>query len=212
MAKPQVTFEYSALRYLNMWLETDRDACLAFKKTKKNDQNKRLQALARFVSEYSIDRTLRLKHDVKKGKPRYAPLLEIIDQYDSSDFRGGNLFPIVQNAERKIAKAYGTRTALSATTKCLWLKVQYRIIIYDSQVRKALGTKEGDYATFCDRWLESFREHRPKIEAVCTSLTKMCRYSIDPDTAEKYIASVSSKRWFQNRVFDIYLWSGGRVT
>jgi hypothetical protein len=92
----------------------------------------------------------------------------------------------------------------------LWLRLKQPIIIYDGNARRALGTADGDLSAFYMKWRAQYRQQRDKILGACKLLPKLDQFCIDPSLATPaYITAVTSTEWFQERVFDIYLWHTG---
>ena len=99
---------------------------------------------------------------------------------------------------------------MSLTTKFLWLKIRQPILIYDSRARDALRTSNGDLVGYYKKWQESFEKHKNHIEEACSCLPELHLYAVNQEVGtKKYIQKLSSESWFQERVFDIYLWSKG---
>jgi hypothetical protein len=60
------------------------------------------------------------------------------------------------------------------------------------------------------RCLHETLQNRTAIQGACSLLPGVHRFSIDPVLATpQYISSVALEEWFQERVFDIYLWYEG---
>jgi hypothetical protein len=197
------TFEYCSLHYLNQWLTHDKDYCKVLS-TGSNEE--KLSVLKKAGSFYKIARNLPTKYDVKKSIPRYQPVLEILDAVDKTQFQCDLINKILE-IEREISKNHGRRNVLSLTTKFLWLKVQKPIIIYDSKARISIGTKHGDLEQYYVEWTKSFKKHKENIKEVCAQLSELNLYAIDQAAGtKKYIKDISSKVWFHERVYDIYLW------
>jgi hypothetical protein len=91
---------------------------------------------------YRIARNFPIEHD--GAGARFEKILQIINLLNASDFEGDDVAGQIKRTERRIAEQNDGRNCLSATTKFLWLKLRSPIIIYDSQARLALGTKDGD--------------------------------------------------------------------
>ena len=130
------SFEYCSLHYLNQWLTYDRGYCDALSN---GTTETKLNTLKNAGGFYRVSRNLPTKYDVGKGRARYQPTLDILDQVDKKKL---TIEPVIEinKIERKISAVYGDRNVLSLTTKFLWLKVKKPIIIYDSQARSAIGT------------------------------------------------------------------------
>lgn len=200
------TFEYCSLHYLNQWLTYDRGYCESLSNGSTEEKLSVLKSAGGF---YRVSRNLPSKFDEKKGLARYQPVLDTLDSVCSEQFTN-NIVKKILEIEREISAKYGKRIVLSLTTKFLWLKIKKPILIYDSQARIALGSNNGDLLDYYNKWQEGFKHHKKDIEAACYQLSDLHLYAVDQKMGTKeYIKEVSSKSWFQERVFDIYLWSKG---
>jgi hypothetical protein len=200
------TFEYCSLHYLNQWLTYDRGYCQALSN---GSEEKKLSALKSAGGFYRVARSLPRKFDEKKGLTRHQPVLEILDSVSQKQFMDNPVKKILE-IEREISGKYGNRSVLSLTTKFLWLKIKQPVLIYDSQARVAVGSNNGDLVGYYKKWQEGFERHKKQIEEACSQLPEHHLYAVDREVGtEEYIKEVSSKSWFQERVFDIYLWNKG---
>lgn len=203
------TFEYCSLQYLNQWLTYDSKFCDALSGSKREDK---LAALKKAGGFYRVARNLPREFDDENEIPRYSPILDIIDNVNPNDFQENTVAKILE-IEKQISEKYGNKKVLSLTTKFLWLKLQSPIIIYDSQARIALGTKDGDLTAYYEQWRNDFQQNETQIKQACEKLSNfyLYTYSADQEVAtEKNIQAISSKQWFHERVFDIFLWNKGK--
>jgi hypothetical protein len=171
-----------------------------------------LSALERAGAFYGVARNLPTKFDVKKNVKRYQPVLEILDAVSKEQFNDDpvNTVNRILEIEREISAKYGDKRVLSLTTKFLWLKIKEPILIYDSQARIAVGSKDGDLADYYNKWGKGFTKHQKQIEKVSSRLSELNLYAVDQEVGTKEcINDVSSKTWFHKRIFDIYLWNKG---
>ena len=200
------TFEYCSLHYLNQWLTYDRGYCQALSSS---DEARKLSVLKNAGGFYRVARNLPRKFDEGKGLKRYQPVLEILDSVNSEQFKHNSVKKILEIKD-KISAQYGNKGALSLTTKFLWLKIKQPVLIYDSQARIAVGANDGDLVGYYQMWHEDFEKHQTQIKKACAQLSNLHLYAVDQGTGTKtYIKELSSKPWFHERVFDIYLWSKG---
>lgn len=197
--------EYCSLQYLNQWLEKDSNYCYVLANGNKEEKLQILKSAAGF---YRIARNLPAKFDEGKGLVRYEPVLEIIDTVSPQDF-SNNTISRIREIEKLLSKKYGGKSLLSLTTKFLWIKIKSPIIIYDSQARTAIGSENGDLESYYDAWKAAYKEKQKQIETACRKLSKLTLYTVNPNICTEYISEVSSKDWFYERVFDIYLWNKG---
>ncbi len=135
--------------------------------------------------------------------------MDIIDNLSIDQFEKDPVNKILE-VESEISKKYGNRGLLSLTTKFLWLKFKSPILIYDSQARIAVESRDGDLAGYYKNWLIEFENYKDEIQRVCLKLSQHNLYAVDQSIATKeYINKISTNKWFHERVFDIYLWSKG---
>lgn len=71
---PTRTIEYRSLQYLNQWIIRDSRYCDGLAN---GSESSKLRALVDAAGFYRISRNLPLAADVKKGLPRYKPLLDV---------------------------------------------------------------------------------------------------------------------------------------
>lgn len=201
-------FEYCSLHYLNQWIVYDKKYCETLLNGSEDNKLRILQKAAGF---YKVARNLHTTDAVKPNESykRYQSVLDCIDSLKASDF-SANPVAKVEEIERQISKQYGDRGVLSLTTKLLWLKVKEPIVIYDSQARKALGSKDGKYPEYYAAWKEEFKRYQTQIADVCAKLPELHLYAAHR-TPKTDIEAVVNQNWFHERVFDIYLWSKGNT-
>jgi len=201
------SLEYYSLHYLDMWLKHDR---IYHDALNNGTRAEKLAALKKAAYYYKIARNLPTECDEGRGLERYEPVLKIIDKVVNSDLTE-NTVKSIEKIQVKISKAYDDRNALSFTTKILWLKMRDPIIIYDSQARIALDIPGGDLSEFYKAWRAEYKIPAKSIASVCAELSGVAKYSYDQTVATtSYVKDISAKMWFQERVFDMYLWHKGQ--
>jgi len=200
------TFEYCSLLYLNQWLMYDMGYCEALSN---GNRSEKLKALKNAGGFYRVARNLPSIYDEKRALARYEPVLDIIDPLKPDDFKDDPVKEI-REIERRISVKYGNKNLLSLTTKFLWIKIKHPVLIYDSQVRNALHTKDGALDVYYEKWREEFKANEGKIIEACSRLPDMNKYAVNQEVGtEEYIREISNETWFHERVFDIYLWNKG---
>lgn len=142
---PTVHFKYCALHYLNQWLTHDRKY---YDGLSGKDEATKLEALNKAAVFYRVSRNLPDRYDVRKGLLRFKPVLDVLDSLSPTNFEGDALLPGILGVRDQISAQYGKRGVLSLTTKFLWLKIRWPIVIYDSKARAAVGAKTGDLADY----------------------------------------------------------------
>ena len=191
-----------------MWLQHDRPYHESINNG--NCKNK-LTGIKKAATYYKVARNLPKEFDEDIGYYRYEPILKILDKVNSADFYG-NTVESIKKVHNRISQEYGNRSVLSFTTKLLWLKIRNPIIIYDSQARIALDTPDSDLLAFYEAWREGFNTQREAIAEVCDELDKVAEYAYDQTIATpSYVKDISAQIWFQERVFDVYLWHKGLI-
>lgn len=168
-------------------------------------------ALVKAGVHFRIARTLPTKFEEEKGLVRYQPVLKVLDGIKEAEVTPDNVERVVRDAQQEISSQYGERKVLSLTTKFLWLKIKSPIRIYDRQARIALGTREGDFSAFNAEFSIRFAEFASEIDEACTRLKSVVSYSVHPKMRPSGVETLTSKQWFKERVFDIYLWNKGSV-
>lgn len=201
------SWEYFSLHYLEMWLRHDR---IYHESLNNGTREERLISIKKAATYYKVARNIPKKHDEDIGRARYEPILNVLDKAIAADFSCDTV-KAISKVQKKISKAYGDRGVLSITTKLLWLKIRDPIIIYDSQARKALNTEDGDLSGFYEAWRTKYSAHSEDIATVCAKLSSVSKYSCDQIIATPaYVQTISAQPWFQERVFDVYLWHEGQ--
>ena len=181
----------AAKTYARWWVDSERSLVSGFGAV---DRDKRLSTLQRSAGQFRIARNFPTRFDIERGIPRLEPVLVILDTLPAR-LRADCLCETVDVTSQRLATAYGAKALLSATTKLLWLKHRGPVIIYDSQVRAALGVRAGDYPAYVRRWRELYSRHAAGIRSA---------------TSRIRIPGVPAEReWFRKRVFDLYLWAQG---
>ncbi len=204
MPKAATAFKYYALHYLNLWVSQDKGPCEALTS---NDNEEKLRQIAKAAVAYRVARNLPTRYDKDKGLQRYGPVLKVLESLNRADFRGEHLLPSIKKVRDRLSANYGGHGTLSLTTKFLWLKMKSPIIIYDARAREALDTPLGDIDAYYSRWRDKFTRCEQQIRDACASLERVHEYTKNPEvTTREYIRKIAGRRWFRERVFDVYLW------
>lgn len=199
------SIDYCALHYLNEYLRREE---LWLTVMRGNDERLTLKVMQEFASVYRIARNFPVEHE--KSGPRFQKILDLLTHLEPRQFECDVLLEQVLHYRDQISELYGGRNCLSATTKFLWLKLQSPIIIYDSQARLALGTKIDDLPAFYKDWRKAFSVYADDIAVACEKLEAVRQYSVKPArVTEEFIEKTATQRWFQERVFDMFLWNIG---
>lgn len=191
------SFEAIAESYFYSWLSHDRIYCQALQS---NTNVEKLKGISAAANYYRVARNLPTKFDLGLGLRRYQPVLRILNGINPVTF-SNNVERSILRIENRISSAYGEHGALSFSTKLLWVKMPGEVIIYDARARNALGARANDLAEYYKIWREEYSAQKKAIAIACKNLSSiaMC----------KSIKNISAKPWFQERVFDAFLWQQG---
>jgi hypothetical protein len=199
--KPQLSFEYCALRFLLQWLQRERAL---------HDQiagNPSLQQVRSALQYFQVARTFTgLRSD--EAAQAVADALRQVDRNS------------LLSAEQKV-NALGSRFKqrfdqfnLAAASKLLWLKHRWPYIIYDSRAVKALrglgcNFENANYREYCKCWRSQYSQRQKNIKQAASRLPIVRRFLPQGYGTKAELTALASRPWFLERVFDIYLWEMG---
>jgi len=171
-------------------------------------QNEKLDAIARGASRFRFERELSSAHDLDVGIPRFQPSLEIIDNVTMNEIEANPVEAIIQTS-RRLSSRYGNDVVISATTKLLWMKFRYPIVIFDGYTETALGTKR--IREYFDQWNARYVHYEQSVIEACDILSDSLQFTCDPKVATtEFVVELASADWFRRRVFGTYLYNIGR--
>jgi hypothetical protein len=203
-----VSLDYSALHYLRQWLERD-SRYYAILNSRCHHRRKRL-ALLEAATFYRVARNLPGSRQQDPEALRYQPVVDMLGQLRRFEFERDTVGAVLSFSNELQRRCKSKKGMLSLSTKVLWLKRRSPIIIYDSLARKGLGIPNANLGLFYERWRTEFQTLRPEVRAACQGLPAVSHYvRAYPSLRKKDIQNLIGKRWFQERVFDIYLWFRG---
>jgi hypothetical protein len=159
----------------------------------------RLATLQKAAGYFRVARNFPMKFDVARGLARLEPALDILDGFRSPALTPTTFVDAVNTVRREFAIAYGKSDLLSAATKLLWLVHQHPVVIFDGNVKTALGASGSDYDMYLHLWNQRFQELEPEIRQATAALQ---RQGVGP----------AGEEWFRRRVLDIHLWYVGGVS
>ncbi|MEW7864658.1 hypothetical protein [Aeromonas diversa] len=195
-------FHYFSMMYLNDWFYWDEPFISRISDTNKD---KRIMGLHDAAKYYKVTRNF-------KTIPERVRFEKALDELEliSCPSNAEDAISTVNELSSALMKNYG-RNAVSAASKFLWLKFKSPILIYDSRAYEWLRTRGhqipvGDYASYYDAWNSAYSEAESIIDASTKGLFKVKEYSQAYDREEQAIKTLTSERWFKERVFDKYLW------
>jgi hypothetical protein len=199
--------EYCSLQFADYWFATDRGLVAGLSS---RDRLERLETLCRAAINFGVARTLPKAFDEGRGLQRLSPALAVLDRNTRKPIAPQGAVEVVYRVRDQLGRAYGGKAPLSVATKFLWLRNQDVFVIYDSQARAALGTRNGDYGAYLQRWQQGYLELRDAIRRVSSVLPRQRQYlSCAHSVSKQEIHEAAREEWFWKRVYDIYLWRRG---
>ena len=213
--RPSRSLDYCAFHYLNQYLEQDRRFIGWLRR---GTRTTRLDALKEAATFYRVARTLRTEESGLDTKARYGFLLRELESARNSGAYACTTTRILA-IDCAARTHYENRSVISLITKMLWLYVKRPVILYDGNACLGLGLSKGDeLALFTEKWRLEYRRRIPEIQKACSKLHKLHLYARTPKTiwgeepvrySADQIRLLAKKKWFQERVFDMYLWHYG---
>ena len=214
MVRDYNKFDFLALKYLDVWLGSDRQFLSEMANPEKE---KRREATIAIAKEYKIIRGLRQSPEIKLGKRRLEPVVDVLDGLQGVNFDKIDSISLVAEVRQNLEAIYKIGQ-LSATTKLLWFRFRWPIIIYDRNACVSLTKELGcrfdarDYAGYRRCWREQFEINAAAIRVACSRLPEAFAYSEfagDPKSQTEML-QVMREEWFIERVFDLFLWHKGK--
>jgi hypothetical protein len=210
----KVSFEYCAMKYLNNWVKTDSIFHEIFKKKgeyfTKFSKKKGSRDIVSALHSYKIHRNFGELND-KKCLDIFKHVIHYSSRFEAKIPTTGI---IVEELAEKFKEKYGSKN-LSAASKLLWLRNKSPVVIYDRNVQHALknlGYKETTkYSVFLDNWNKEFDKHKADIKKATSQLHKVKNFTLMHDKSVDDFNKVVTSGWFQERVFDIFLWETGEA-
>ena len=117
-----------------------------------------------------------------------------------------------EDFEKEYPKKHG-KEKVSAASKFLWIRCQSPVVIRDTNAFEYLiegcGGKLPDYAAYWKEWRKQFAKQKARIRSACAELVHVKEFSLAKDMSKAELESIVGKRWFNERVFDKFLWWNG---
>jgi hypothetical protein len=211
----QREINHAALAYLNLWFRTDRHHMRTLSDPLTGE------ALRKVAAKYMVARGISMKDAQGNAIPE-----------KERDRRWNQAATLVSRARRlakgdaavvrKLATQLGeldTREydLASAATKFLWFAGRYEVRILDVRAVRALRQLERpprgtttDYEWFEKAWARQIAECAQELEKAVENLPKQFPWSAVPGPwQQRALEEAIAHAWFQDRVFDQYLWAKG---
>lgn len=178
----------------------------------------------------------RILHEAMRGFPSGADLRKVLHNYRvARTFKG---IGKRENAERVLDKlrAIGDdnsltpvakveslteeftndfeKSNLSAATKLLWLRYRGPYRIYDARAVRALKCRgrrfnSRNYGQYAEAWQLEFHTKQVCIDSAIDLLPGLQPFLSQWHETTTSIRQLTTQQWFQERIFDIYLWELG---
>ena len=199
-------FEFCAMRFLDLWLRTEE---AIYKGMSDPDLPSKPDQLRKMLSHYSVQRNFPGLADDKVAI-KIATFLSKVSESD---------LPPVEGVNALVAWFKDTigRHNLSAASKLLWMRHRHPVVIIDTQAVNALqdglnrAFDKHNYAEFFAVWNEEYAKRADAIQNASVGLVALPRkYTAAFDLDDEKLKDLVSQRWFQARVFDLYLWEIGK--
>lgn len=195
-------FKYFALMYLNDWHFWDSPLSERIFSSNEEDSLSAFHSAAKY---YKVTRNF----PIDESEARLQGALDLVKS-DSNKLVENNVCEIVNNLALEFERRYG-KNAVSAASKFLWLRHKSPVVIFDSRAKKWLSRNgykvpSNNYEGYREQWLSAFSDNSKKIKEACAALTIVRDFSMAFESSAKEVESVTTSIWFQERVFDKYLW------
>jgi hypothetical protein len=194
----QISIDYCALKYLNNYLEFEKDILDAYHLNNENWEHKNFK---KFATYFKIARNLK---ETSEDNPRYTIICDIINNFKFTEHNIEN----VQKLVKKVKVNYD-KELVSLCSKALWFK-NTNCKIYDSQAKKGLkkisSNKIKNYFEYHNCWVKYYTLNRDNIITSVNKLANMKNYTLNGH----FESNILKNEWFYERVFDTYLRENGK--
>jgi hypothetical protein len=194
----KISIDYCALKYLNNYLEFEKDIINGYEFNNKEWDTDNFK---KFATYFKIARNL---EKLSNDNPRYSIVCNILNNFIITE----NNIENVQNLVKKVKLNY-KKELVSLCSKALWFK-NTNCKIYDSQAKKGLekisGNKIKNYDEYYNCWVKYYTLNRDKIVNSVNKLANMKNYTLNGN----FESNILKNEWFNERVFDTYLREKGK--
>jgi hypothetical protein len=196
--KKQISIDYCALKYLNNYLENEKQIIDAYRF---NNYNWDIENFKKFVTYFKVARNI---NKLTNENSRYNQICKIINNFKLEN----NIWDSHSNLVNVLQKIYN-KELKSLSSKLLWYK-KTDFVIYDSQSSKGLKSlsieKITNYESYCKIWKAEFKKYDKGILNSCDRLRGLKQYTLYNNFDEGLLKT----EWFQQRVFDTFLRENGK--
>jgi hypothetical protein len=167
----QISIDYCALKYLNNYLEFEKDILNEYQLNNKKWSRENFK---KFATYFKVARNLK---ELSDTNPRYVIVCDIINNFTITK----NNIENVQNLVKKVKLNY-KKELVSLCSKALWFK-NTNCKIYDSQAKKGLekisSNKIKNYNEYHNCWVKNYTLNRDKIVTSVNKLANMKNYTLN---------------------------------
>lgn len=196
--KKQISIDYCALKYLNNYLENEKQIIDAYRL---NNYNWDIENFKKFVTYFKVARNI---NKLTNENPRYNQICKIINNFKLES----NIWDSHSNLVNVLQKIYN-KELKSLSSKLLWYK-KSNFVIFDSQSSKGLKSlsikKITNYESYCKIWKVEYKKYNKDIYNSCSRLRGLKQYTLYNNFDESLLKTA----WFQQRVFDTFLRENGK--
>jgi len=202
-------FKFAALGYLNNWFQYDKRFVEGLRS---GDISVKMKSLRGAANAYHVTRNFKTRAD-EDDKNRLQHALAALEEVGRSSVTDEDVDAKVCKLASELERLYGEHT-ISAASKFLWFRYQSPVVMYDSQARRCLkqlcGIDGSDYGKYRATWREQFATREDLVRQACAELIQVKSFSLAHDVRDEVFMSLVGEKWFQERVFDWFLWGNGR--
>jgi len=189
--------------YLNDWYWWDKPFSERISSGAKEDS---LDAFYNAAKYYKVTRNFENNGSEKRLQAALDLVLSV-----GGPLTEDNVCQKVSALAKSFERRYG-KNAVSAASKFLWLRYRSPVVIFDGRAIAWLRAKHykvphgGGYHEYRRQWLVAYSDHEAEIREACTGLASVKDYTMARDWSPDEVVAIAGSRWFQERVFDKYLW------
>jgi len=201
MDRPDLPFEYCALRFLIQWEQRERAL---------HQQIAGIPTLSQLRSAlryFQVARTFAGLGSDEAAQYVSDALRQVDDESQLPP--EGKVMALASRFRDRF-----NQLNLSAASKLCWLRHKLPYIIYDSRAVNALRDlgcviENANYAQYCECWRNEYRKREGAIMQAASRLHEVRSFLPPWHGTDAELKALATEPWFLERVFDIYLWEMG---
>ncbi|WP_121458134.1 hypothetical protein [Azonexus fungiphilus] len=196
-------FKHFSLMYLNDWYWWDKPFSERISSSDKDDSLDAFHSAAKY---YKVTRNFEDDGNEKRLQAALDLVLSV-----GGPLTEDNVCQQVSALADAFERRYG-KNAVSAASKFLWLRHRSPVVIFDSRAVAWLRANNykvphgSGYHEYRRQWLAAYADNEERIRVACSGLPSVKDYTMASEWTSDEVAAIAGSRWFQERVFDKYLW------